>query len=116
MSVDIMQIDAKYLYDFIMPLIISITIFSLCYKIFRYENEEFSGSDIIVNLIKMSAYGFLAGYIYLKVLYSSATQLDVLTFFTFILASLEATHCFLNSIGTFIVKLIRLLWILRKDK
>ncbi|QTB23117.1 hypothetical protein J1907_03105 [Lysinibacillus sphaericus] len=108
MSADIMQINAKWLFDFIVPLIGVLILFSLGYKIFRYEDEEMSISEIMVNMIKMTAYGFLAVYIYLKVLYSSATQLDVLTFFTFILASLEATHCFINSIGTYLVNLIRL--------
>ena len=107
MSADMMQINAKYLFDFIAPVIGFVVLISLLVKI-AFPDEEVSGSDIIVNMLKMTAYGFLAGYIYLKVLYSSTTELDVLTFFTFILASLEATHCFINSFGEILAGLIRM--------
>lgn len=105
-----MQIDAKYLINFITPLG-GYIILALIVKLARYNSsDQPSIPDQIINMLKMAVYGFLAGYIYLKVKISGLTEIDVLTFFTFVLASMESAHNFVNSLGAFMVNGIRAIY------
>ncbi|WP_432702225.1 hypothetical protein [Lysinibacillus sphaericus] len=108
MFIDVMQIDAKFLLEFIKPFAVIVLIIGLLFKYVFYNSfDTEDASDILVNFVKMSVYGCLAGYIYIKVKNSGATEIDVLTFFTFLLACLESMHCFLNSIGTMFVGVLK---------
>ncbi|KGR89157.1 hypothetical protein [Lysinibacillus odysseyi] len=103
---DVMQIDAVYLLGFIKPMGLILMI-GILFKFINYKVFDLEAGDIVVNFIKMTAYGSLGVYIYYNVKISGATEIDVLTFFTFLLACLESMHCFLNSIGAYFVAFLR---------
>lgn len=105
---EIMQVNANYLVQCIKPLI-GIILFSIIYRaIFPLTDMKFDES--IINCIKLIGYGFLAVYIYVRVSTSDVAQIDVLTFFTFLLAAFEATHNFMLTIGAYIGAGLRILY------
>ena len=106
----ILEIDSKYLLNLIDPLK-GIILFTVIYRtILPLKHTEIKMDDMVINTFKMLVYGALAIYIYVKVRDSGVTEIDVLTLFTFILAALEATHNFMNTLGTFIGGILRLVW------
>lgn len=105
---DIMQIDSHYLINAIkcMGLIIFI---SFIWRLFRpLASCEIQIDEFLINFLKFLGYGLLAGYIYSEVLNNQVEQIDVLTFFTFLLACFEATHNFMLTIGAGFATLIRI--------
>lgn len=106
----ILEIDSKYLLNLIEP-VRGLILFTIIYRtVSPLKNKEIKMDDLVINTVKMLIYGALAIYIYVKVRDSGISEIDVLTLFTFILAALEATHNFMNTIGTFIGGVLRILW------
>ncbi|MFP7202222.1 hypothetical protein SFC08_14725 [Lysinibacillus halotolerans] len=107
MLANTLQIDANYLIEPIKAMGI-IIVFSFIYRaIFVASISDFKLDEILLYSFKLLGYGFLAGYIYFKVLTTGVEEIDVLTFFTFILAAFEATHNFILTISISIGGIIR---------
>ncbi|MFJ3389323.1 hypothetical protein [Lysinibacillus sp. NPDC086135] len=106
----VLPIDSKYLLNLIAPLK-AIILFTIIYRtVVPIKNTEIKMDDMFINAFKMLVYGALAIYIYVKVRDTGITEIDVLTLFTFILAALEATHNFMNTLGTYIGAALRQGW------
>lgn len=105
---DLMMMDSNITTD-VLKVCVGIIIISI---IIRMANPSLLGEiqpdEFILNLFKFIGYGFLAGYIYLIIMGNDFEKIDVLTFFTFLLACFEATHNFMLTIGTWIASFIRL--------
>lgn len=52
-----------------------------------------SVSHLAFTILKLFGYGSLAGFIYFYSAHKGLQQIDVLTLFTFMLATFEAGHC-----------------------
>ncbi|WMM24034.1 hypothetical protein RBU61_14030 [Tissierella sp. MB52-C2] len=65
-------------------------------------------AEICISLIKCLAYGALAWFIFVNT--KELERIDVLTYFTFLLACIETAHNFANSVGLYIVGLIKILF------
>ena len=74
------------------------------YVITKYEASLI---ESVFAAVKAAGYAILAFYIF-KIT-KDAGQIDVLTFFTYILACFEATHNLCNSLGKWIAAVIKLL-------
>lgn len=67
-------------------------------------------SQAYIVLFKMLGYSFLATYIYFYPNSQGIKEIDVLTFFTFMLATFEAGHCFITLLGNPLAASFRLLF------
>ncbi|MEK6190628.1 MAG: hypothetical protein N2A99_06530 [Carnobacterium alterfunditum] len=93
--------------------IFTLLILAIVIEIFRPSKKE-DLYESIINTIKFIVYTLLATYIYLKVSQDitnlpekESNLVDVLTFFTYALASLEAIHNFYHTLGAAIAYVIR---------
>lgn len=95
-----LQIDSDYLFNFVEILYLVVG-FSIVIRILLPSTIDKFSIDIgIINLLKFVGYGILATYIYRDVYINSKTEVDVLVFFTFLLAAFESAHNFILTIGT----------------
>lgn len=86
---------------------------SIIYRIVKYKTNKIETDNLdenVLNLFKCAFYGLLAWFIYEVYRKLKFPQIDVLTFFTFLLACFEATHNFINTIGDWIALIIVGIW------
>lgn len=106
---EIMQIDSDWLWITLRGLLVLTGAFILI-KMVRPPSEIHT-EDGVMNFIKFLGYGALAGFIYITATNSGAKEIDVLTFFTFLLAIFEASHNFLLTGGASIAMFLRSIFI-----
>lgn len=92
-------------------IIISIVAKTLSYS--ETLNSTYASQAYIV-LFKMLGYGFLSTYIYFHQNSQGITEIDVLTFFTFMLATFEAGHCFIVLFGDATAAFFRLIFRIKR--
>lgn len=102
---EIMQIDVGWFYKTLRAILV-LTVFFIIAKASRPPSEIHTEEGII-NLIKSIGYGALAAFIYINVTNSGASKVDILTFFTFLLATFEAAHTFILTLGASIAMFLR---------
>lgn len=106
----IVQINAEVLFS-IANTMAAVALFSIIFRAFYPMTvNDMKLDETLINTIKLIGYGFLAVYIYMVVDSKGITEIDVLTFFTFLLAVFEATHYFMLTISVFIGTGIRLVF------
>jgi hypothetical protein len=69
------------------------------------DSIELDSKEFLICLIKFIAYGGLALFIYAGIALKKNT--DVMTYFTYLLACLEAGHNFANSLGVIVAEFIK---------
>lgn len=106
---DILQINAELITDSF-ETILALNIFLIIFKSLR-EQDVLKAEEVAINVFKLFGYGLLAIYIYINVSNGANSTIDVLTFFTFLLAVFEASHNFLNTVGVIIASFVRSLFI-----
>lgn len=100
---ELMTIPVNY-FDVIINLTWAGVIFFLIFK-YCQETISMDSGDAFFSLIKGAGYLTLAWYI--KTVYKNLEVVDILTFFTYMLAVFEGAHTLLNSIGIWIVAVVR---------
>lgn len=86
------------------PIMLSLAIITYSF-IFTLNNQNFESSlEQFAALVKFIGYGVLANYIFNNI--KLLDTIDVLTYFTFLLACLESAHNFGNSVCKFIANVI----------
>lgn len=97
-NLDILKIQSIIM-NGIIKLCVFIILISFIYRIFKYKYDskyvDISTDEMFINLLKFTGYFLLAGYIYIIMRKNEFPEIDVLTFFTFMLACFEATHNFI---------------------
>lgn len=90
---EILKVDVSLL-DYFLILTVIFTIFSVLLKVtLSQEKMDFdAASHLAFTILKLFGYGLLAGLIYFYA-HKGFQQIDVLTLFTFMLATFEAGHC-----------------------
>lgn len=82
-------------------------LFSLIYSYFR-EDEESNIASKIFGLLRFVGYGLLALFIYIKT--ANVDKVDILVYFTYVLAVFEGGHNFAEFGSGFIVSIIKLIF------
>lgn len=101
-----LQISTTFI-DYAIDIAKAAIIISLFYRIIKY-NVNIEMDEIFINTFKLLGYSSLAIYIYLNV--NGKSSIDVLTYFTFLLAVIEASHNFMLTVGLVIAFTIRTIW------
>lgn len=91
---EILKIDVTVL-DYLIVLTVIFTLYSIFLKMnLSQEKMDFEPvSQLSFTILKLIGSGSLAGFIYFYLTSGEIQQLDVLTVFTFMLATFEAGHC-----------------------
>ncbi|MCD3361686.1 hypothetical protein G8T83_02365 [Clostridium botulinum D/C] len=103
-----MKISSKFM-DNTISICIAILIFSLVYRTINCicdKHDNINYDENFLTLIKFIFYFILARYIYLVFKRNNFPEIDILTFFTFLLAAFEATHNCINTVINFFALLI----------
>lgn len=105
----IMEINANFLLQSIkfLPVVL---IFSILFRAIFPSTKEFRLDELVICTVKLGIYGALAVYIYWNVYTNDYREINVLTFFTYILAAVEFTHNFMITIGASISAGVRTLY------
>lgn len=115
MNSEILKLNSNKPMNSIIGICLVIILVSIIYRVFMYkenlDNEKIPKQDEeILIMFKFLFYSLLAAYIYVTFKRANFPDIDVLTFFTFLLACFEATHNFIISIGKWISSGIALLF------
>lgn len=91
---DMLKIDLSWMTDYFEITIAFFMMSVLMKVILSQKNPDISDAgDLVFSVLKFIGYGFLAGSIYFYCIKQGIKEVDVLTFFTFVLATFEAAHC-----------------------
>lgn len=91
---DTLKIDLDWMTDYFQITVVFFLISVLLKVKLSKEKSDVSGAgDLVFTVLKFLGYGFLAGFIYLYSIEQGEQEVEVLTFFTFVLATFEAAHC-----------------------
>ena len=91
---DMLKIDLSWMTDYFEITIAFFMISVLMKVILSQKKPDVSDAgDLVFSVLKFIGYGFLAGFIYFYSIEQGIKEVDVLTFFTFVLATFEAAHC-----------------------
>lgn len=91
---DMLKLDVSWMTDYFQITVVFFLI-SVVLKIALTQDKSYisSAGDLVFTILKFVGYGFLAGFIYSYFITRELQEIDVLTFFTFTLATFEAAHC-----------------------
>lgn len=108
MTFDLLKIDSSLSTE-VIKICIGIFVISIIFRIVRPDRfEEFKFDEQLLNSFKFIGYGLLAGYIYFIIKTNNFEEIDILTFFTFLLACFEATHNLILTLGVWLSAFVRL--------
>ena len=108
---NILKLDVSWINNYILFTLVIFLISTLLKVAFSQQKSFISDAgDLMFILLKTVGCTFFAGYIYVKVITQESQEIDVMSFFTFMIAIVEAAHCMSHLVFIPIKRMINLVY------
>lgn len=114
---DMLKLDVIWMTVYVQITLVFFLISIILKFVLSQRQQDFSGiGDLVFTILKFIGYGCLAGFIYFYSVHKGLQQIDVLSFFTFTLATFEAAHCLSIILSLLVHSMVSFFHVVTKER